>query len=163
MGVELEGEKESQYYVLRTVPSKESKYIDNIQNVLSKKEGHNVRSVFSPETVKGYIFAETTKLSSLIDVLRGIPNNKGVIQKPISFDEIAKYFEKEGEKVVVHERDIVEVIAGPFKGDKAKVIRIVAGKDEIILEPLNVPVPIHITMTIDDVRVLKEENVEDEN
>ncbi len=153
----MEGE-ESEYYVLRTVPSKESKYLDNIQKVLSKKEGHGVRAVFSPETVKGYVFAEAIKLSSLVDVLRGVPNNKGVIQKPISFAEVSKYLEKEGEKVTVHERDIVEVIAGPFKGDKAKVVRIVAGKDEIVIEPINAPVPIPITLTIDDVRVLKEEN-----
>jgi len=153
----MEGEK-SEYYVLRTVPSKESRYLDNIQKVLSKKEGHGVRAVFSPETVKGYVFAEAIKLSSLVDVLRGVPNNKGVIQKPISFEEISKYLEKEGEKVTVHERDIVEVIAGPFKGDKAKVVRIVAGKDEIVIEPINAPVPIPITLTIDDVRVLKEEN-----
>lgn len=155
----LEGEK-SEYYVLRTVPSKESKYLDNIQKVLSKKEGHGVRAVFAPETVKGYVFAEATNLSKLVDSLRGVPNNKGVIPKPISFEEVSKYFEKEGEKVVVHERDIVEVIAGPFKGDKARVIRIVAGKDEIVIEPLNAPVPIPITLTVDDVRVLKEEGEE---
>ncbi len=152
----------SEYYVLRTVPSKESKYIDNIFKVLSKKEGHGVRAVFSPETVKGYVFAEATSLSSLVDVLRHIPYNKGVIQKPISFSEVEKYFEKEGESVVVHERDIVEVISGPFKGDKAKVVRIVAGKDEIVIEPINALVPIPITLTKDDVRVL-ENNSEDEN
>jgi len=163
MSEEIIQEEKSEYYVLRTVPSKESRYLDNIQKVLSKKEGHGIKAVFSPATVKGYVFAEATKLSSLVDVLRGVPNNKGVIKKPISFEEVSKYFEKEGEKVVVHERDIVEVIAGPFKGDKARVIRIVAGKDEIVIEPLNAPVPIPITLTIDDVRALKEENNSEEN
>lgn len=152
--------EKSEFYVLRTIPSKESRYIDNIERIISKKENHGIRSVFSPETVKGYVFVEATRLSSLVDALRGIPNNKGVIKNPISFEEISKYFEKDGEAIVVNERDIVEVIAGPFKGDKARVVRIISGKDEIVIEPINAPVPIPITLTVDDVRVLKEENID---
>lgn len=155
--------KESEYYIIRTIPSKESKFVDAIEKVVSKKEGHGIRSVFSPETVKGYIFAEVESLTSLIDSLRGVPNFKGVIQKPLSFDELDKYFDKEGEKVVVNERDVVEVVAGPFKGDKARVIRIVPGKDEVVIEPINTPVPIPITLNIDDIRVLKEEVTEAQN
>lgn len=155
--------EESQFYIIRTVPSKESRFIDMIEKMISKKEGHGIRSVFSPESVKGYVFVECTVLSSLIDAIRSVPNNKGVIKTPISFDEVSKYFEKEGEAVIVHERDLVEVIAGPFKGDKARVVRKIAGKDEVVIEPLNTPVPIPITLSVDDLRVIVEEKGEDEN
>lgn len=152
---------ETSYYVIRTVPSKEEKFVESIYTMLSKKEGHGVKAIFNPETVKGYIFAEAENLSRLVDALRAVPNNRGVIRNPISFEELSKYFEKEGEKVVVHERDIVEIIAGPFKGDQAKVVRIVPGKDEIIIEPLNAPVPIPITLSIDDIRVIKQVDIDD--
>jgi len=148
----------TEFYILRTIPNKEAKFIDAIYKYISKKENHKIISVFSPDTVKGYVFAETESLTTLKDTLRNVPNNKGVIQKPLQMEEIAKYLEKEGEKVIVNERDIVEMIAGPFKGDKAKVIRIVPGKDEVIIEPINVPVPIPITLNIENIRVLKEEN-----
>jgi transcriptional antiterminator NusG len=88
---------------------------------------------------------------------------RGVIKTPVKPEELEKYFEEKGEAVVVNERDIVEIISGPFKGDRAKVIRVIPGKDEIIVEPLNVPVPIPITMGVDDIRVIEEENLEGEN
>jgi transcriptional antiterminator NusG len=152
-----------EFYIVRTVPSKEAKFLDQIWKVLSKKEGHGIRALFSPETVKGYIFAEAESLTSLIDSLRNVPNMRGVIKTPVKPEELEKYFEEKGEAVVVNERDIVEIISGPFKGDRAKVIRVIPGKDEIIVEPLNVPVPIPITMGVDDIRVIEEENLEGEN
>lgn len=149
---------QAEYYIVRTAPGKESKFLDNVEQFLAKKEDHGIIGMFSPETVKGYVFAEAISSNKLVDSLRSVPNFKGVIQKPLDFEELAKYFEKEGEKVVVNERDIVEIIAGPFKGDRARVVRTVPGKDEVVIEPLNAPVPIPITLSVDDLRVVKEEN-----
>jgi len=156
----MEVEK-ADFYVVRTVPSKEEKFVEAIYKVLSKKEDHGVRAVFSPETVKGYVFAEATSLTKLVDAMRAVPNNRGVIRNPVSPEELSKYFEKEGERIVVNERDTVEIVAGPFKGDQARVVRVVPGKEEIVIEPINVPVPIPITLSIDDIRVLKSKSDEE--
>ena len=149
-----------EYYIIRTVPSKEDKFMDALEKVMTKKEDHGIFSFFSPEMVKGYIFVEAESLNKVVDAVRGVPNNKGVIRTPISPSEFEKYFEKDGESIVVNERDIVEIIAGPFKGDKAKVVRLVPGKYEVVIEPLNVPVPIPITLSIDDIRVVEEDKNE---
>lgn len=148
---------EHNYFIVRTVPGKEDKLIDSALNVISKKEDHGVFSVFRPEVVKGYIFAEAESLTKVVNAFRNLPNSKGVIRKEIDFQEIEKYFDKEAERITVNERDIIEVIAGPFKGDRGKVTRIVPGKDEVVIEPLNSPVPIPITLSIDDVRVVEQE------
>lgn len=153
---------EHQFYVVRTAIGKEEKFLDAVQKNLLKKEDHGIYAIFKPETVRGYVFAEVESLTKLVDSLRGIPNNKGVIRNPVNIKELEKYFEKEGETIVVHERDIVEIISGPFKGDRAKVVRIVPGKDEIIIEPLNMPVPIPITLNMDDVRVVEQNKKEGE-
>lgn len=152
----METEQNHEYYVIRTVPGKEEKFMDSLQKVVSKKEDHGIFAFFRPESVKGYIFVEARNLMSVVDATRGVPNNKGIIRNPISFGEVEKYFEKDGEQVVVNERDIVEIIAGPFKGDKAKVIRVVPGKDEVVIEPLGSVVPIPITLSIDDVRIIEQ-------
>lgn len=156
----VENQQDSEFFIVRTVPSKEAKFVDAIWKYLGKKEDHGIKAVFSPELVKGYVFVEGTSLTTIVDSLRHVPNMRGVIKTPVSWSEIEKYFETKGEQIVVHERDIVEVISGPFKGDKAKVIRVVPGKDEVIVEPLNVPVPIPVTMNVSDIRVV-EENKED--
>lgn len=154
--------EEHQYYIIRTVPSKEEKFLDSLYKVLDKKEDSGIYALFRPETVKGYVFVETKSLNAVVDAVRGVPNNKGVIRTPINFLELEKYFEKEGEQVIVNERDIVEIVAGPFKGDKAKVIRIVPGKEEVVIEPFNMPVPIPITLSVDDIRVIESETDKDE-
>ncbi len=152
-----------EFFIVRTAPGREDKFMEGVEKMLSKKEDHGVYAVFRPETVKGYAFVEGESLTKVVDAFRVVPNSKGVIRKSINFDELAKYFEKGGEQVIVHERDIVEIIAGPFKGDKAKVIRVVPGKDEVIVEPLNMSVPIPITMSVDDIRVLDASNEENQN
>ena len=150
-----------EFYIARTAPGREDQFTDAVERVLSKKEDHGIYSVFRPETVKGYVFVEAVSLQKVIDSLRVVPGSKGVIKKEVSFDELAKYFEKGGEQIVINERDIVEIIAGPFKSDKAKVIRIVPGKDEVVVEPINMSVPIPITMSLDDIRVVESADEEE--
>lgn len=150
-------EQEPVYYIARSAPGREESFLDSIQTVLSKKEDHGIYSVFSPESVKGYVFVEGESYQKISDSLRGIKNFKGLIKTEMSFKEFEKYFDKNAEKIVVNERDIVEVIAGPFRGDKGLVTRVVPGKDELIIEPLDSPVPIPITLNIDDVRVIPKE------
>ncbi len=154
-------EKKHEFYVVRTAPNKETKFIEALQKIVSKKENHGIYAFFRPETVKGYIFVEAESLTKVVDAIRNVPNNKGIIKTPLDFAELEKYFEKDGEQVIVNERDIVEIIAGPFKGDRAKVVRLVSGKDEVVIEPLNVAVPIPITLNLDDIRVIETKSEEE--
>lgn len=151
---------QSEFYIVRSTPNRENQFLDAIYKFLSKKEDTGIYAVMKPEMVKGYIFVEAESLTKVVDAFRNIPNSKGVLRNPISFEEIEKYFDKESQRVVVNQRDIVEVIAGPFKGDQGRVTRVVPGKDEIIIEPLHSPVPIPITLSLDDIRVIEiaEEN-----
>jgi len=155
MDVENKENNEHEFYIIRTAVGKEDRFLDNSFKVISKKEDSGIFSVFKPETVKGYIFVEARSLSCVVDAFRGIPNNHGVIRNPISIMELEKYFDSKGEEVKVNERDIVEIISGPFKGDKAKVIRIVPGKDDIVIEPIEMAIPIPITLSRDDIRVIE--------
>lgn len=145
-----------EYFIVRTASGKEDKFIDAAYKLLAAKEDTGIYAMFRPETVRGYVFVEAENMNKVVDAVRGIPNNKGVIRKSIDISELDKYFEKDGEQINVHERDIVEIISGPFKGDKAKVVRIVPGKDEIIIEPVNMTVPIPITLSVDDIRVIEQ-------
>lgn len=155
-------EQNSEFFIVRSTPNREDQFMDAIYKYLSKKEDTGIYAVFKPESVKGYVFVEAQSLTSVVDAFRGIPNSKGVLRNPVSFEELEKYFDKDAQKVVVNQRDIVEVIAGPFKGDQGRVTRIVPGKDEIIIEPLNSPVPIPITLSTDDIRVVEQAQKEEE-
>ena len=62
----------------------------------------------------------------------------------------------------VHKGDIVEIIAGPFKRENAKVMRINKQKEEIVVELLESAVPIPITVKMDAVKVIRREDADDE-
>jgi transcriptional antiterminator NusG len=60
----------------------------------------------------------------------------------------------------IRKNDIVELISGPFKREKAKVTRINKQKEEIVVELLEAAVPIPITVKMDAVKVIRREEEE---
>src|SRR2546426_1151304 len=57
----------------------------------------------------------------------------------------------------IMEGDIVELVAGPFKGEKARVMKIDETKEEITVELFEAMVRIPVTVRGDSVRVLQKE------
>ena len=58
--------------------------------------------------------------------------------------------------------DVVRIIAGPFKGEKAKVTRLNLQKAEVVLELLEAAVAIPITLGLDSVKVIGKKEAEEE-
>jgi transcriptional antiterminator NusG len=54
--------------------------------------------------------------------------------------------------------DIVEIVGGPFKGERGKVTRLNKQKSEVIVELLEAAVPIPITLNLDSIKVVGKEN-----
>ena len=154
----MEQELSHNYFVIRVVPGKEDSVMDYLTDIAKKKDECGVYSLFKPELIRGYIFAEASEMVNVIDILRDIPNTRGIIKKPLTFEDIKKYLDKKNESIVVNERDIVEIITGPFKGEQAKVIRLIPGKDEVVIEPINSTVLIPITLDIEDIRLIENKN-----
>jgi transcriptional antiterminator NusG len=50
----------------------------------------------------------------------------------------------------------VELIAGPFKGSKAKVLRVNDAKEEVTVELLDEAVKIPVTIHAEHIRIIKE-------
>lgn len=57
----------------------------------------------------------------------------------------------------IKEADIVEIVAGPFKGEKARVKYIDQLKEEITVELLDAPISIPITVRGDHIRLVEKE------
>lgn len=149
----------AKFFVLRTGAGRESQVLDFLESK-AKKEG-GVYSIVSPQGMRGYIMAEASDLKTLQDVARGIPYARNVLPKTTSYDEIEHLIEFKPEHIDIKEGDIVRVVAGPFKGEKAKVTRVDKTKSEVVVELLEAAVPIPITINLDSVKVVERENGED--
>ena len=58
----------------------------------------------------------------------------------------------------IRKNDIAEIISGPFKREKAKVVRVDPAKEEVIVELLEAVVSIPITLKMDAVKVIRRED-----
>ncbi len=119
-------------------------------NILAKKaraEHLSVFSVFNPENVRGYLFVEALDENTVVKLVQRVKHVKGLLKRPIEVKEIEQMLVAEKQQALVIEKgDAVEMSSGPFKGERAKVIKIDEAKDEITVELMEVAVPIPVTV-----------------
>ena len=116
-----------------------------------------VFAILSPATIRGYVFVEAMNTDTLRDVVKGIRRTRGIVKGETTFAEIEHFLTPKPIVSGIVEGDIVELIAGPFKGEKARVQQIDHNKEEITVELFEAMVPIPVTIRGDHVRVLEKE------
>ncbi|MBI2110708.1 transcription elongation factor Spt5 [Candidatus Woesearchaeota archaeon] len=149
-------------YSLRTTANREDQVFDFVAGNIQKK-GLSVLSLIRPHGLRGYIFIEGDNLEDIEEAYHGVPYARGLLLKPLRYEEIEHMFEQARIQMNIQRNDIVEIIAGPFKREKAKITRIDKAKGEVVVELLEAAVPIPITVKLDSVKVIRREKEEKEN
>ncbi len=147
-------------YALRTTANREDQVLDFVTSNVQKK-GLAVYSLIRPHGLRGYIFIEAENKESAEASFHGVPYARGLLPKPIAYPEIEHMIEQVKVQVNIQKNDIVEIISGPFKREKAKVNRIDEQKEEVIVELLEAAVPIPITVKLDSVKVIRRDTEEE--
>ncbi|MBU5688534.1 MAG: transcription elongation factor Spt5 [Candidatus Woesearchaeota archaeon] len=140
-------------YAVKTIIGRENVVLEAIANK-AKVNNLAVKAVVHPEEIKGYIFAEG-ELKDIQDIVKEIPHARGIIKEPVDISQIKKMIETKKKEIVIKEGDIVEVVGGPFKGEKGKVTRFDKDKGEVTIELIEVTVPIPITVNANLVSVIQ--------
>jgi transcriptional antiterminator NusG len=140
-------------FTIRTTSGRENIVIDMIYTNV-KMNSLKIRSIIHPGELKGYVFIEAP-LEEVKKAIHGVMHVKGVIEKPVSIDDIKHFFESKKTKIIFGEEDIVEIIGGPFKREKGKIQRIDQVKDEVTVELLEASIPIPVTISTELVRLVK--------
>lgn len=120
-------------------------------------------AILTPPNLRGYILVESMNPDRLEEVVRSVRRAHGVVKGEgetagIGFADIDLYLEPKPIVSGIMEGDIVELIAGPFKGEKARVMKIDETKEEITVELFEAMVRIPVTVRGDHVRVLQKED-----
>ncbi|MCI4318389.1 MAG: transcription elongation factor Spt5, partial [Thermoplasmata archaeon] len=114
-----------------------------------------VFALLVPAALRGYVFAEGMSFEGVHEMLKGIRKARGLVAGETTLKEVEPLLVP---KITVEgfvEGAIVELIAGPFKGEKARVKKIDQGKEEITVELIEAVVPIPVTVRGDHVRMLE--------
>jgi transcription termination/antitermination protein NusG len=108
-----------------------------------------------PGSLRGYVFAEGMSSEGVREMLKGIRKARGLVEGETTLKEVEPLLVP---KITVEgfvEGAIVELISGPFKGEKARVKKIDQAKEEITVELIEAVVPIPVTVRGDHVRMLE--------
>jgi len=148
----------SSIYALKTSVGQER----NVARLLARKAkmpGVGILSILVPESLKGYILVESETKIDLrnpnlkVQHLRGVVEGKG----GITFEEAKRFLKPEPIISSIQKGSIVELISGPFKGERAKVVRIDESREEVVLELIEAAVPIPVTVKADQIRIIQKE------
>ena len=129
---------DSRFFAIRTTGGQERMVADMLYTkVTSKKIG--IRSVMVLDNFKGYIIVEAPDANVAYEGLAGIRHVRGQIRGDLPFKDIEGYLIKKPTVTELNIDDTVEVIAGPFKGMKAKITRVDYEKQEATVVLLDSP------------------------
>jgi transcriptional antiterminator NusG len=78
----------------------------------------------------------------------------------VPIDELEKTLMPKPTVQKVSKGDLIELISGPFKKEKARVAKIDKDKDEITVELIEAAVPIPVVVRGDDIKILRKEEDE---
>lgn len=141
-------------FTIKTVVGRENIVIDNVATKARSQGLTQVRSFIHPEEIKGYVFVEGD-IKEIERAVQDIPHVRGLIKKPIEVKEIERYLQPKTVVVELNIGDIVEIVGGPFKGEKGKVTRYDKVKREVTMELLEAAVPIPVTVSVEFIKVLE--------
>ncbi len=146
-------------YAIRTTVGREETVLENIDLALAKKD-FQVKAIILPKEIKGYVIAEAGSISDLEEAIHGVNHVRGLVRKPLTIEEIKHFLIAKPAKMKIDKGDIIELVSGPFKGEKAKVTRVDKTKREVTVELIEAAVPIPVTVAVESIRVVQHINEE---
>lgn len=130
----------------------------NVARMLADKvkvEKLPIAAILSPAELKGYIIVEASTPHVVEELIRGMRHTRERVQGVIDPSEVGHYLETRPVVEGLEVGALVEVVAGPFKGMRAKVMRVDEAKEEVIIEILEASFTLPITVHADYVREVK--------
>ncbi|NIA03211.1 MAG: transcription elongation factor Spt5 [Nitrospirae bacterium] len=151
--------EDTEIFVVKTTANQE-RSVANLIEMMAKKEALAIRAILTPDELKGYILVEAESADVVELAIQTLPHARTVIKGSSTLKEVEHFLTPKTAVVGITEGSIVELITGPFKGEKARVKRVDETHEEITVELFEAMVPIPITVRGDNVRVLKREEQE---
>ncbi|MGC8663568.1 MAG: transcription elongation factor Spt5 [Thermoplasmata archaeon] len=145
---------------LKTQVGKEVEVARDLGNKIKQNKIDYVFSILVPgETskLKGYVFVETIQPDRILSFIKNVKGIKGVVKGEMDISEIMHYLTPKAAVETLQVGNFVELVDGPFKGEKGRIMEIDTANDKIVVELTESLVPIPITVKAGSVRVIEKE------
>jgi transcriptional antiterminator NusG len=142
--------------ILKTQIDQERSVVDSLLSKANIGE-KDIFAMLSPGNLRGYVFVEGMNTERLREKTRDIRKARSFVDGETSLAEIDHYLTPLSTVVGIVEGDLVELVNGPFKGERARVQHIDNNKEEITVELIEAMVPIPVTVKGDSVRIIEKD------
>ncbi len=153
-------EYESVIFVVKVTTNKEDKAMEMIVDKVLKRKV-DVYALARPHGVRGYVFLESPDREHAEEAVYNLPYVKGILPTKVKYSEIRQMLEPVASEIKIEKNDIVEIIGEAFKNEKAKVVRVDKQKGDAVVSLLGAAVPIPVNVKLDNIRVIRREELED--
>ena len=142
-------------FPVRTTVGQEQLVVDILGSKITKEE-LNIYSIAVVPGLKGYILIEA---DNEVTVRRGITDTphirgSGIVKGAVNIEELSSLLEAKPLMKTLEVGQKVEIISGPFKGEKAKITRVNAAKEEVIVELMEAAVKIPVTIKAENIKIV---------
>jgi len=155
-------EEKPKIFSIKTQVGKEQNAADLIKSRADKSKIEISSILVTPE-LRGYVFLESYDKERIKEMIKTVSYARNMLDGDIPINEIEHFLVPASAVAKIAEGDVVEMIAGPFRGETAKVTHIDDSKEEITVELFESVVPIPITVRGEQVRVVKKKEDEKKN
>jgi len=152
--IEEEIEEETKIFTIKTQVGKEQNTADLI-NSRADKSKIEIPSILVTPELRGYLFLESYDKERIKEMIKTVSYARNLLEGDTPINQIEHFLVPTSAVAKIAEGDIVEMVAGPFRGETAKVTHIDDTKEEITVELFESVVPIPITVRGEQVRVVK--------
>ncbi len=143
----------SKFFAIRITGGQE-RVVANILYTKITTKKLKIFSILVLENFKGYIIVEAPDANVAYEALSGVRHVRGQIRGELPFKDLEGYLVKKPVVTDLSIDSMVEVVAGPFKSMKAKVIRVDYEKQEATVVLLDSPYQIPVTVDANYLRKL---------
>jgi len=152
--IENTNKEKTKIFSIKTQVGKEQNAADLV-NTRAEKSKLDIPSILVTPELRGYIFIEGYIKERINDMIKTVSYARNMLDGDIPLDQIEHFLVPTSAVAKIEEGDIVEMVAGPFRGETAKVTHNDDTKEEITVELFESVVPIPITVRGEQVRVVK--------
>lgn len=109
-----------------------------------------ITSILALDTIRGYVIVEADRNYPVDELISGIRYVKSRVHSPIPFSEVEPHLIAKPIIEEINAGDIVEIIGGPLKGVKGRVIKVDRVRSEVTLELIgekmmySLPITVHV-------------------
>jgi len=142
------------FFIVRIAVKQEKITAMMLSQKVKAKKAH-IYSIFFKEDIRGYLFIEADDDNAVANLVDGVKHVKGMIKgSPLSFADVQKMIEKKVEVAVsIDPGDIVEIVSGPFKGERAKVNASDVAKNVYTVVPIDAAISIPVNISGKNIRL----------